>query len=102
MGSSSISGSQSLCDAQRLGGRSGLVLCACPQGNLFEVGLGRQAGVPAEATVEGRERIEAGSEGQFINTLQVVAGLQPRQQVLQALLVDIAVEALAEHLVEQV
>ncbi|MNP11796.1 hypothetical protein D3C76_1040000 [compost metagenome] len=56
----------------------------------------------AETAVERRQRIESGSERQFIDTQRWRGVIQCREQVLQARLVDVAVEALAQHLVQQI
>lgn len=56
----------------------------------------------AEAAVEGREGVETGGEGLLVDACHRALGLQLGQQVTQARLVHVLVEALAEHLVEQV
>ncbi|MNB88976.1 hypothetical protein D3C75_359970 [compost metagenome] len=56
----------------------------------------------AETAVERRQRIESGSEGQFVDAHWRHGGIQRRKQMLQARLVDVAVEALAQHLIQQV
>ena len=55
-----------------------------------------------ETAVEGRQGIEAGGKGQLVDTLEVAPGLQAIEQVLQARAIDVAIEALAQHLIEQV
>ncbi|MNT47481.1 hypothetical protein D3C72_1842000 [compost metagenome] len=56
----------------------------------------------AETLVKGRQRIETGGERQVVDLDAARCVFQAIEQVLQAGLVDVAVEALAEYLVEQV
>ena len=56
----------------------------------------------AETAVERRQRIEAGGKGQFVDAQRRRGAIQRREQMLQARLVDVAVEALAKHLVQQI
>lgn len=55
-----------------------------------------------EALVERRQRVEAGTEGQLVDRRLDAVIAEAGHQVLQACLVDVAVEALPQHLVEQV
>ncbi|MNI73663.1 hypothetical protein D3C73_1296870 [compost metagenome] len=56
----------------------------------------------AKTGVKRRQGIEAGGKGQFIDAQGDGCGLQGRQQVPQPSLIDVAVEALPQHLIEQI
>ena len=56
----------------------------------------------AETAIEGREGIETSGERQLVDPQRWRCFVQRRQHVLKASLVDVAIEALPQHLVEQI
>lgn len=69
---------------------------------MLQVGLGREPGVFAEALVERRQRVETGVVCQVVDRRFDAVVVEAGHHVLQPRLVDVAVEALPEHLVKQV